>query len=55
MFQAIEYLFDHVIYLLFGLICIFFGDFWEIWREIIFLKGLVKFTEMETLEDLMLF
>ena len=31
----------------------FLGDFWDVWEEIVFLKGLVKFREIANVEDLL--
>ena len=33
--------------------CKFFGDFGDVWEEIVFLKGLVKFGEIRNIRDLM--
>ena len=54
-FQAIKNLSAHLTYLCFGLFWKFFGDFRYIWREIVFLKGLVKLMEIGNFEDLLFF
>ena len=50
-FQAIKNLYAHVL----GCFVNFLVIFRYIWREIVFLKGLVKLMEIGNFEDLLLF
>ena len=54
-FQAIKNLYAHLTYLCLGCFVNFWGIFRYIWREIVFLKGLVKLMEIGNFEDLLLF
>ena len=54
-FQAIKNLSAHLTYLCFGLFWKFLVIFRYIWREIVFLKELVKLMEIGNFEDLLLF
>ena len=54
-FKAIKNLYAHFTYQSFGPFCKFLVIFRSIWRQIVFLKGLVKFMEIGNFEDLVLF
>ena len=55
-FQAIKNLYAHLTYLyVLGCFVNFLVIFRHIWREIVFLKGLVKLMEKGNFEDLLLF
>ena len=49
-FQLIQKLYAHFTKLCLAVFCKFLGDVWE---EIVFLKGLVKFGEIRNIKDLM--
>ena len=51
--SRVSMLISHIYVL--GCFVIFLVIFWYIWREIVFLKGLVKLMEIGNFEDLLLF
>ena len=52
-FQVIQKLYAHFTKLCLAVFCKFLVIFGDVWKEIVFLKGLVKFGEIRNIKDLM--